>query len=227
MKKILALVLALMMVVPMVAMAETVNSPVASPDAGVVPSPDAGNTGSGSGAVPSPDAGKPGVPSPDAGKPGVPSPDSGKPGFPGGFPGFPGMDSFTSASVANYYADFALVGDALMEAVNSTSGTYIICTTNPDGSANAGVFIFAIKKLNDKYYIQLGLAENQTLANLNNNGEGLAVYAANPTGDKPYIVSGARFYFEAIKDASVLAELKKDASESALFFEITEILPLG
>ena len=92
-------------------------------------------------------------------------------------------DVFTSASVANFYADYALTGDALMEAVNSQSGCYIVNTTNPDGSPNAGYFIFAIKKLNDKYYIQLGLAPKQSKTNLETNGEGLAVYAALPAAD--------------------------------------------
>ena len=136
-------------------------------------------------------------------------------------------DAFTSASVANYYAQYALEGDALMEAVNGQAGFYLICTTNPDGSPNAGVFIFAIKKLNDKYYLQLGLAENQSKLNLNANGEGLAVYAANPTGDKAYAVSGARFYFKAIEDQAIVDELMKDARQGAMFFEITEVLPLG
>ena len=75
-------------------------------------------------------------------------------------------DAFTSASVASYYADSALTGDDLMNAINSFSGTYLVCTTNPDGTANAGVFIFACVKNEDKYYIQMGLAENQTKQNL-------------------------------------------------------------
>lgn len=138
----------------------------------------------------------------------------------------PAADVFTSASVANYYAQYALEGDALMEAVNGQAGFYLICTTNPDGTPNAGVFIFGIKKLNDKYYIQLGLAENQTKANLEQTGEGLAVYATVPT-DKPYAVGGARFYFETIADQAVVDELMKDARQGAMFFEITEVLPLG
>ena len=138
----------------------------------------------------------------------------------------PAADVFTSASVANYYGNFGLTGDALMEAVNSQSGFYLICTTNPDGSANAAVFIFAIKKLNDKYYIQLGLAPNQSKTNLEQAGEGLAVYGAVPT-DKPYAVGGARFYYEAIEDQAIVDELMKDARQGAMFFEITEILPLG
>ena len=138
----------------------------------------------------------------------------------------PAADVFTSASVANYYAQYALTGDDLMNAVNGQAGFYLICTTNPDGSPNAGVFIFAIKKLNDKYYIQLGLAENQTKANLEATGEGLAVYAIM-TADKPYAVSGARAYFTAIEDQAIVDELMKDARQGAMFFEITEVLPLG
>ena len=140
----------------------------------------------------------------------------------------PSADAFTSASVANYYGDYGLSGDALMEAVNSQSGCYIVCTTNPDGSPNAGYFIFAIKKLNDKYYIQLGLAPNQSLANLQANGEGLAVYAANPVeGGKAYAVSGARIRFIAIEDQAVTDELMKDARQGAMFFEIVDVQPLG
>ena len=138
------------------------------------------------------------------------------------------VDAFTSASVANFYGHAALTGDDLMNAVNSQSGCYIVCTTNPDGSPNAGYFIFAIKKLNDKYYLQLGLAANQSKQNLETNGKGLAVYAANPVeGEKAYAVSGARFYFEAIADQAVVDELMKDAREGAMFFEITEVAPLG
>ena len=137
-------------------------------------------------------------------------------------------DVFTSASVANFYGQFALTGDDLMNAVNSQSGCYIVNTTNPDGSPNAGYFIFAIKKLNDKYYVQLGLAANQSKLNLEANGEGLCVYAALPAADaKQYCVSGARFYFQAITDQAVMDELLKDARQGAMFYEITEVLPLG
>ena len=137
-------------------------------------------------------------------------------------------DAFTSASVANFYGDFALTGDDLMNAVNSQSGCYIVNTTNPDGSPNAGYFIFAIKKLNDKYYLQLGLAPNQSSANLNANGEGLAVYAANPVeGAKAYAVSGARIRFAAIEDQAVIDALMLDARQGAMFFEIVDVQPLG
>lgn len=137
-------------------------------------------------------------------------------------------DTFTSASVANYYGQYGLTGDDLMNAVNSQSGCYIVCTTNPDGSPNAGYFIFAIKKLEDKYYLQLGLAPNQSSANLNANGEGLAVYAANPVeGAMAYAVSGARIRFAAIEDQAVIDALMADARQGAMFFEIVDVQPLG
>jgi hypothetical protein len=138
-------------------------------------------------------------------------------------------DTFATASVANYYAANALTGDDLMNAVNGQSGCYLISTTNPDGTPNTAYFIFAIKKLDDKYYLQLCLAENQSKANLLANGNGLAVYAANPEADaKPYAVAGARIYFEAIEDQSIVDTLNAEAARpGALFFEIVEVKPLG
>ena len=139
------------------------------------------------------------------------------------------VDTFTSASVANFYGDYGLAGDDLMNAVNSQSGCYIVNTTNPDGSPNAGYFIFAIKKLEDKYYLQLGLAENQSKQNLEANGEGLAVYAANPVeGEKAYAVSGARIRFVAVEDQAVVDALNAEAARpGAMFFEIVDVQPLG
>lgn len=138
-------------------------------------------------------------------------------------------DATSSASVANYYADFALAGEELAAAVNAQTGFYLVVTVNPDGTPNAGYFIFAIKELNGKQYLQLGLAENQTKANLESVGAGLAIYAALPSADakNQYAVSGARFYFKAIEDQAVVDELMKDARQGAMFFEITEVLPLG
>lgn len=138
-------------------------------------------------------------------------------------------DTFATASVADYYAANALTGDDLMNAVNGQSGCYLISTTNPDGTPNTAYFIFAIKKLDDKYYLQLGLAENQSKANLLANGNGLAVYAANPETDaKPYAVAGARIRFVAIEDQAIVEKLNADvARPGALFFEIVEVKPLG
>jgi len=139
-------------------------------------------------------------------------------------------DAVSSASVADFYADTALTGDDLMNAINSFSGTYLVSTTNPDGTPNTAFFIYSMVKHEDKYYLQLGLAENQSKANLAANGEGLAVYAANPDvagGAKPYPVSGARIRFKALEDASLAETLNTSGRPGAMFFEITEIRPLG
>ena len=141
------------------------------------------------------------------------------------------VDTFTSASQSNFYGQYALTGDDLMNAVNdwygeTIKGTYLVCTTNPDGSPNAAVFIFGIKELNGKYYIQLGLADNQSKANLARTGEGLAVFGFANEG-MTFGTGGARFYFTAIEDQAVIDELMKDARETQMFFEITEVLPLG
>ena len=138
-------------------------------------------------------------------------------------------DVTTSASVADYYGAYGLTGDDLMNAVNSQSGCYLVSTTNPDGTPCTAYFIFAIKKVNDKYYLQLGLAENQSKANLTANGVGLAVYAANPVeGAKPYAVSGARIYFATIGDQAVIDALNAEvARPGALFYEIVDVKPLG
>ena len=141
-----------------------------------------------------------------------------------------GADAVSSASVADFYGATALTGDELMDAINSTSGFYLVSTTNPDGTPNSAYFIFAMRKNEDKYYIQLGLAENQSKQNLAANGEGLAVYAANPSseeGAKPYAVSGARIRFKAVTDEDLLKALNPEGREGSLFFEVTEVRPLG
>ena len=139
-------------------------------------------------------------------------------------------DAVSSASVADFYADSALTGDDLMNAVNAFSGFYLISTTNPDGTPNSAFFIYSIVKNEDKYYLQLGLADNQSKANLEANGEGLAVYAATPSseeGAKPYAVAGARIRFKALEDPSLAEVLNASGRPGAMFFEITEIRPLG
>ncbi|MBQ8200661.1 MAG: hypothetical protein IJZ74_02705 [Clostridia bacterium] len=139
-------------------------------------------------------------------------------------------DAVSSASVADYYGQYGLTGDDLMNAINSFSGFYLISTTNPDGTPNSAFFIFSMVKHEDKYYLQLGLAENQSKANLVANGKGMAVYAANPTGAEgamPYAVAGARIWFDTIDDQAVIDALSANARQGAMFYEIVEIKPLG
>ncbi len=140
------------------------------------------------------------------------------------------VDALSSASVADFYADSALSGDDLMNAINSFSGFYLVCTTNPDGSANAGFFIFGCAENEGKYYLKLGLAENQSRQNLLANGEGVAVYAANPSGEegaKPFAVAGAKMRFTVVTDEAVLSALEVKAGGATILCEVTEIKPLG
>lgn len=146
------------------------------------------------------------------------------------FPASMETDAFSSASVTNHYGDFALTDEALMNAVNAYSGFYLVSTTNPDGSPNAAYFIFGMKELNGKYYVQLGLAENQSKQNLLRDKQGVAVYAATPgnaEGDKPYAVAGARILFTIIEDEALIKELAGDSQHTPLFGEVTAVLPLG
>lgn len=137
-------------------------------------------------------------------------------------------DAVSSASVADFYGETALAGDDLMNAINSFSGFYIITTTNPDGTPNSGFFIYGCVKHEDTYYLQFGLAENQTRQNLIDNGEALAVYAALPAADaNPYPVAGARMWVQQVTDEDVLAALNENAREGTLFFEIVSLRSLG
>lgn len=139
-------------------------------------------------------------------------------------------DAVSSASVADFYADAALTGDDLMNAINAFSGTYLVATTNPDGTPNMAFFVFSMIKHEDQYYLQLGLAENQSKVNLAANGEGVAIFGANPdvaAGDKPYPVAGARIRFKALEDPSLAEALNASGRPGAMFFEIVEIRPVG
>ena len=90
------------------------------------------------------------------------------------------VDAVSSASVADYYAAGILTGDDLMNAINSYSGFYAIGSVNADGTPNIGFYIYGCIKIEDKYYLQLGLAPNQTTANIDNGSELYAMYAALP-----------------------------------------------
>ena len=139
-------------------------------------------------------------------------------------------DAVSSASVADFYADAALTGDDLMNVINAFSGTYLVSTANPDGTPNTAFLVFSMVKHEDKYYLMIGSAENQTKANLLANGNGMAVFGANPdvaAGDKPYPIAGARIWFDALEDASLAETLNTSGRPGAMFFEVTAIRPVG
>ena len=58
----------------------------------------------------------------------------------------------------------------------------------------------------------------------------MAIFGANPdvaAGDKPYPVAGARIFFKALEDPSLAEVLNASGRPGAMFFEITEIRPVG
>lgn len=139
-------------------------------------------------------------------------------------------DTVSSASKADFYGSAALTGDALKDAINSQSGTYLISTVNPDGTPNCGYFIFACVEHEGKFYIQLGLAENQSRENLLRTGDAVAVYAANPSteeGAKAYTISGARMTLKVVTDEALLSALNTKGSATVIFAEVTAVRPLG
>ncbi len=139
-------------------------------------------------------------------------------------------DTATSASVADFYGAAALTGDELMDSINSYNGFYAVASVNPDGTPNIGFYIFSCVKLEDGYYLQLGLAPNQTTANIENGSELMAMYAPVPAGEgaSTYATAGARMKLERVTDADVIAKLKETApQQSELFYKIVECRSLG
>ena len=138
-------------------------------------------------------------------------------------------DAVTSASVADYYADSMLSGDDLMNAINSYTGFYAVASVNPDGTPNLGFYIYGCVKVEDKYYLQLGLAPNQTTANVDNGSELVAMYGALPAEGATYPTSGARMTLAKVTDEALLAELLKSAPQgfTPMYYEIVAVRSLG
>ena len=138
-------------------------------------------------------------------------------------------DAITSASVADYYADGMLTGDDLLNSINSYSGFYAIGSVNANGTPNIGFYIYGCIKIEEKYYLQLGLAPNQTTANVDNGSELFAMYAALPAEGSTYPTSGARMTLTKVTDEALLEELLKTAPEgfSPMYYEIVSVRSLG
>ena len=139
-------------------------------------------------------------------------------------------DAFTSASVADFYGAAALAGDDLMNSINAYNGFFAVASVNPNGTPNIGFYIYSCIKLDDVYYLQLGLSPNQTTVNIENGSKLMAMYAAAPAGEgaMPYATAGARMQREKVTDEATVAALKEIAPQGTeMFYEITELRPLG
>ena len=139
------------------------------------------------------------------------------------------VEAVSGASVTDYYGDFGIYGDDLMDAVNGPSGTYVVSTVNEDGTPQVGFFVYSMLKDGDTYYLQLGLAENQTRVNLERTGQAMALYAANPEEDAnaQYAVAGARMGLELVTDEELIEKLNTSGYDTAMFCEVKWIRSLG
>ena len=138
-------------------------------------------------------------------------------------------DAVSSASQNDFYTDFALSGDELMNAVNEYSGFYVVATANEDGTPQLGYFVYSMLKDGDAYYVMLGLEENQTRVNLERTGRAEAIYAARPADDEQpqYAVSGARMELELVTDEELTQKLNTEGHDTSMFLKVTEAKPLG
>ena len=84
-------------------------------------------------------------------------------------------------------------------------------------------------KVEDKYYLQLGLAPNQTTANVDNGSELVAMYGALPAEGATYPTSGARMALNKVTDEALLEELLKSAPQgfTPMYYEIVSVRSLG
>ena len=139
------------------------------------------------------------------------------------------IDAGSSASVADFYGAYGLTGDDLMNAINSYAGSYAVATVNEDGTPNVAYFIYGCVKVEDKYYISLGIAENQTRLNVLRTGEAVAMYAAapDPASGMPYAVAGARMTLKLVTDEALLQQLVVPEYPNTLFAEIVAVRSLG
>lgn len=139
------------------------------------------------------------------------------------------IDAGTSASAADFYGAYGLTGDDLMNAINSYSGSYAVATVNEDETPNVAYFVFGCIKVEDKYYISLGIAENQTRVNVLRTGEAATMYAAapDPASGMPYAVTGARMTLKLVTDEALLRQLIVPEYPNTLFAETVAVRSLG
>ncbi len=135
-------------------------------------------------------------------------------------------DAFTSASVIDYYGT-VMTPEELVESISAYNGFFAVATVNPDGTPNVGFYIFSACVHEGKLYLQFGLAENQTRANMQNGSAVTVMYAPVPT-EQPYATLGARLTCEKVTDAALVETLMGIMPQkSDLIYEATPIRPIG
>ena len=141
------------------------------------------------------------------------------------------VDDVASASVMDFYGDFGISGDDLMNAVNSYTGSYVVSTVNEDGTPQVGFYIYSMVKDEETgtYYVLLGLAANQTRVNLERTKEAMALYAANPEADaeEQYAKAGARMQLKLVEDEELAAKINTTGYDTTMVCEVVSERSLG
>lgn len=135
-------------------------------------------------------------------------------------------DAVTSASVVDYFGTLMTAED-LVASISAYNGFFAVATVNPDNTPNIGFFIFSAAEHEGKLYLQFGLAENQTRANMERGSAVTVMYAPLPT-EGAYATVGARLTCEKVADETLLAALMGIMPQkSDLIYEVTAIRPIG
>ncbi len=130
------------------------------------------------------------------------------------------IDVIASASKKYHYSKTSLTGKALQQVINAHQATFVLSTTNPDNSPNAGVFI---PEMTSDSTVKFGLAENQTRQNIEKTKKAvLTVYKFLPEEIGKSSPQGARLILELIEEKSV-----NQKSYNILEMKIKKVIPLG
>ena len=139
---------------------------------------------------------------------------------------FAEADAVSSASVIDYYGTI-LTNEELVANISAYNGFFAVATVNPDNTPNIGFFIFSAAEYEGKLYLQFGLAENQTRANMENGSAVTVMYAPVPT-EGPYATVGARLICERVTDEALVEKLMEIMPQkSNLIYEVTLVRPIG
>ena len=137
-----------------------------------------------------------------------------------------GTDTVTTASVVDYFGTLLTPADLVAD-ISAYNGFFAVATVNPDGTPNIGFFIFSAAEHEGKLYLQFGLAENQTRANMESGSAVTVMYAPVPT-EGTYATVGARMTCERVTDEALLEQLMGIMpQQSNLIYEVTQIRPIG
>ncbi len=135
-------------------------------------------------------------------------------------------DAVSTASVIDYYGTI-LTPAELAASISAYNGFFAVATVNPDNTPNIGFFIFSAAEYEGKLYLQFGLAENQTRANMEGGSAVTVMYAPVPT-EGPYATVGARMTCERVTDEALVEQLMGIMpQQSDLIYEVTQIRPIG